>query len=76
MNKDDARITKLQQELLDAILAGVDVKLIRFEKHKHLFIRKDIHTYVTREANALLRKGMIECIGGRLHLVRKDRSYG
>lgn len=76
MNKDDVRITVLQQDLLDAILAGVNIKLIRFEKHKHLFLRTDIHTYVTREANALLRKGMIECIGGRLHLVRKDRSYG
>lgn len=75
MNKDDRYISDLQQELLDALLGGVEVKLIRFEKHKHLFVRKDIHTYVTREANALLRKGMIECIGGKLHLVRKDRSY-
>lgn len=75
LNKDDVRVTALQQELLDALLAGVQVKLIRIEAHKHLFTRLDIHTYVTREANALLRKGMIECIGGRLHLVRKERSW-
>lgn len=72
MNKDDVRVTRLQQELLDALLAGVEVKLIRFEKHKHLFTRTDIHMYVTREANALLRKGLIECIEGKLKLVRAN----
>lgn len=67
-------MTPLQQELLEAIEARVEVKRIRIELHKYLFVRTDIHRYVTREANALMRKGLVECMGNQLYLSMKGRK--
>lgn len=71
MNKDDVRLTPLQSTLLKAIRNGVRVTRIQVEPHKHIYVRKSmegINKNVTREAHALLRKGLVQERGDSLHM--------